>query len=146
MNFLELWFGRAEDREEQIGPRPKIIGPAIAPIIAPPPRYVWDERRWRRIEDGTSVQYLGEYLISAHGRSASRSFRGRIVEEPDGIKAYVADPPAAIRQHPKGPCFQLVKAPWFRVHWHKSPPSVDEALLYVERLLDECVNGTRGEP
>jgi hypothetical protein len=126
-----------------VGPRPVVIAPATPTTIAPPPRFAWDEKRWRQIRDGNAVQYLGPYKVWDRKRQSWRSFDGRIIEEPGGIKAYVADPPGEIKSHAKGPCFQLTAAPWFRVHWHRAPENVDGALLYVERLLDECLNGGR---
>lgn len=141
MNLLELWLGRAADRESiALGPRPTVIGPAPPITVAPSPRFAWDEKHWRRIQDGQATHYVGQYRV---GQPAGgwREFGGRLVEGPSGIKAYVADPPPEIRSHPKGPCFQLVRAPWFQVHWRRTPATVDEALLYVERLLTECLNG-----
>ncbi len=145
MNLLELWFGRSADRDTEVaGPRPRVIGPSPDRVLGPPPRFAWDEKRWRRVQDGQAAHYLGEYRVSQPGRNRCQAFKGRIVEDAGGIKAYVADLPPSMKHHSKGPCFQLVQAPWFRVHWHRAPQTIDDTLLYVERLLDECLNGARG--
>ena len=124
-----------------VGPRPAVITPgAMTATIAPPPRFAWDEKRWRKIREGATTHYLGPYRVFHRRAGQWREFDGRILEDVSGIKAYVADPPKEIKLHPKGPCFQLVKAPWFRVHWRKQPPNIDGALLYVERILDEALN------
>ena len=141
MKLLDLVFGRGADpRTMVIGPRPRVIAPAPPATIAPPPRFTWDEKRWRRVDERGEVHYLGAYRVWDQNQRTGREFEGRIVEAASTIKAYVADPPPEIRTHPKGPCFQLVRSPWFRIHWHRNPGTVDEALLYVERVLGECLN------
>jgi hypothetical protein len=140
VNWLDLVLGRGADHRPVIGPRPTVIAPGPTATVAPSPRFTWDEKRWRRIDDQGQVHYLGPYRVRDQQQAVWREFEGRIVEASGGIKAYVADPPAEIKTHPKGPCFQLVRSPWFRVHWRRNPSTVDEALLYVERLLDECLN------
>ena len=110
----------------------------MATIITPPPRAVWDEQGWVvREQDGKQI-YEGNYRVRS---SAGRlfTFPGRIVVRRNNVAAYVADPPSDIKHHPKGPCFQLTKSPWFKVHWHRAATNVDDALLYVQRILAEVI-------
>jgi hypothetical protein len=141
VNWIERLFGPGADRGPHvIGPRPTLIMPKAPRTVVPPPRFAWDEKRWRRVPEPGAVHYVGAYRVWDRGQRGWHAFDGRLVEDASGIKAYVADPPKEIKGHPKGPCFQLVQAPWFRVHWRRNPSTVDEALFYVERLLDECLN------
>ena len=117
---------------------PAVVGPADIMSVAPLPRAAWDERGWTPTERSTATFYEGNYIVKRHGTPCR--FRGRIVVQGTSVMAYIADPPSAIRRHPKGPCFQLSNPPWFRVHWHRPATNVDDALLYVEQVLDEALN------
>jgi hypothetical protein len=138
MRILNWLLDAASVPAVEPAPPPRHIGPR-ALRIAPPPRQAWDEKLWRRIREGRATHYLGAYRVRDR-RGAWRLFDGRVIEDTSGIKAYVADPPVELRGHHKGPCFQLVTVPWFRVHWRRAPASVDDALLYVENILRECLN------
>jgi hypothetical protein len=35
----------------------------------------------------------------------------------------------------------LLQAPWFQLNWHRGANNVDDAILYLEKVLDEAVNG-----
>ena len=114
------------------------IGPATTVPIGPPARAAWDERGWLTRRDGSRVVYEGRYQVrSRNGEIAA--FPGRIVVDGTMVVPYIADPPVAIKRHPKGPCFQLTQAPWFKVHWRRPATNVDDALLYVERVLAEVL-------
>lgn len=115
-----------------------VVGPAAALSVTPAQRAAWDERGWRSTETPTATVYEGEYTVKQHG--TPRRFGGRVVLQGGSVTAYIANPPSAIRRHPKGPCFQLSNPPWFRVHWHRAATNVDDALLYVEQVLDEALN------
>jgi hypothetical protein len=117
-----------------------LIIPEVPLHVAPPPRAAWDEQGWsERVENGQRI-YEGAYRATSKHRSLE-SFSGRIVQHPNGsVVPYIADPPYQIKRHPKGPCFMLTQAPWSRVHWHKPATNVDDALLYVERILNEALN------
>ncbi len=67
-------------------------------------------------------------------------FEGRILEAAHRVTPYIANPPVEIKRHPKGPCFRVSQAPWFQIHWRRAAANVDDALLYVERILDEAIN------
>jgi hypothetical protein len=56
------------------------------------------------------------------------------------VTAYIADPPPEIRRHPHGACFQLYRDPWFQLHWSRPARNPDDAILYMERVLDESIN------
>lgn len=119
---------------------PWVIGPARPVTIGPRPRGVWEEQGWTRSRnDGTWV-YEGYYRVrDRHGRQ--RRFPGRVIVRPGEVRPYIADPPPELRTHPKGPCFMLVRAPWFRLHWHRPAGNADEAILYIEKVLVEALNG-----
>ena len=143
MTEFSSWLRRLAEAywpQVTVQPAVRVVGPCPTRTVAPPPRFAWDEKHWRRIIEGRTVQHVGAYRVRHRRQNIWRFFDGRVVEDAGTITAYVADPPIEIKRHAKGPCFQLVRAPWFRVHWHRAPHTVDEALLYVERLLDECLN------
>lgn len=125
------------------GSRPRAGRSHPVATIAPPPRFAWDEKGWQRALDGQRIRYIGLFRVFDRHRQVWRSFQGCIVQTDDQIIGFCADPPPEIKAHPKGPCFMLSQAPWFRIHWRRAPKTVDEVLLYVERLLDECLNDER---
>jgi len=110
--------------------------------IAPPPRAFWDERGWHCVRQDGCLLYTGEYRIRDRRTRQVQRFPGCVRVRGPQVETYIASPPAAVRHHPKGPCFQYLDGSWFRLHWHHAPRSADEAILYVERILDEAVNGT----
>lgn len=118
---------------------PLVIGPDRPVTIGPTPRGVWEEQGWTRYRnDGTWV-YEGYYRVrDRHGRQ--RRFPGRVIVRPGEVRPYIADPPAELRTHPKGPCFMLAHTPWFQVHWHRPAGNADEAILYIEKVLAEALN------
>lgn len=114
------------------------IKPALAVTVQPPERGAWDERGWVRTGGGGRETYEGFYF------AGNRKFRGRI--EVHGlrghrIRAYIYDPPREVKHHPHGACFQLVGENWFHLHWSRPARNVDDAILYMERVLDESLNG-----
>ncbi len=118
-----------------------VIRPAETMVVGPPPRGAWDERGWqRRIEKGHQT-YEGEYQVKNVHTGQIERFRGRVIAEPKMAIAYIADPPPSIKRHPKGPCFMLLSAPWFRLNWAHPAKNVDDAILYVEKVLSEAING-----
>jgi hypothetical protein len=116
-----------------------VIGPRPAIAIIPPPRAAWDERGWLERVNNRGRVYVGRYMVRSRSGQLL-TFAGRITLRDGNVTPYIADPPPEIRRHRKGPCFQLTKAPWFRVHWHVPADNVDDALLYVERVLYEVLN------
>jgi len=140
--LTDVFAGTTVDQQRgAAGPRLKVIGPRPDHTITPPPRFAWDEKGWQRAVDGAVTRYTGKYRVYDFKQRAWRTFNGCVIASGGAPTAFIADPPVEIKSHPKGPCFQLTTAPWFRIHWRQAPGSVDEALLYVERLLDECING-----
>lgn len=107
-------------------------------VVAPPSRAAWDEHGWQALQSEDGTVYRGDYAVAARD-GAIRRFPGRIVQRRGAVTAYIADPPAAIKHHPKGPCFQLTQPPWFKVHWQRPATNVDDALLYVQKLLHEVL-------
>jgi hypothetical protein len=119
---------------------PMVIGRQEALTVTPVARPAWDAKGWIAQPHGRRFTYEGFYEATLRRSGQPRRFRGRLIESFGGIATYIADPPTEIRRHPKGPCFALVEAPWFRVHWQRQPRNVDEAILYVETVLDEALN------
>jgi hypothetical protein len=116
------------------------IEPSEVEQVVPPPRPAWDDRGWSlRRENGQQV-YEGFFQVKQRQRGQPLRYAGRIIQERGQAAAYIADPPPEIKKHPKGPCFMLVQAPWFRVNWYHAAGNVDDAILYVEKVLDEAVN------
>jgi hypothetical protein len=116
-----------------------IVTPELPLEITPPRRAAWDEQGWLRKGSDSRIVYEGTYRVRRRSGTVA-TFRGRITVQNGAVTPYIADPPPQIKRHPKGPCFQLTQPPWFRIHWHRPATNVDDALLYVERVLDEVIN------
>jgi hypothetical protein len=119
-----------------------VIGPTSEPstVIEPPQRGAWDEQGWTvRTVDGQKI-YEGAYQVRNRRMDSQLTYRGRVRATGTNVIPYIADPPPEIQRHPKGPCFILARAPWFRVYWHRPAQNVDDAILYVEKVLDEAIN------
>jgi hypothetical protein len=124
-----------------IGPRPQVIGPKPSLTVEAPPRFAWDEKRWRKRTSGHDVELVGQYRVFDQRRGRWREFRGRVVQQGGDIGAYINDPPTEMRQHRHGACLQLVEGRWFRLHFQRAPKNLDDAVLYLERMLSESLNG-----
>lgn len=114
------------------------IQPSRAVQVTPPERGAWDERGWTRRANGRSEIYEGYYAVG------TRRFRGRIEVRGNrgrNVTACIDNPPPEIKHHPHGACFQLVRDGWFILHWARPARNVDDAILYMERVLDESLNG-----
>jgi hypothetical protein len=109
-------------------------------VVGPAPRAVWNDRGWTMRFERSREVYEGFYSVTDRRSGQRRVFPGRIAVDGRHVVAYIADLPRAIKRHPKGACFMLTSAPWFRVHWHRPAQNADDALLYIERVLDEALN------
>jgi hypothetical protein len=123
-----------------VGPAPQVIGPKPAHTVTPPPRFAWDEKRWHRDDTNGRTEVCGKYRVYDRRRGFWREFDGHLTGNRGIISAYIADPPLEVKHHRHGACFQLVQHPWFRLHWNTQPQTIDDALLYMERVLDEAIN------
>ena len=121
-----------------------LVAPARPHRVSEARRPLWDAKGWQQVVSGGRKAFEGRYEVRDRSSGAPFRFKGRVVLAMFSLKTYIEDPPASIRRHPKGPCFALVEGSWFRIHWHRAPRDVDEAILYVERVLDESINGTVG--
>jgi hypothetical protein len=120
------------------------ISPSIAVTVKPPDRGAWDERGWTKRNDSGTETFEGFYQLNHKRRGEILRFRGRIqVSGWNGksISIYILNPPAEVRSHKHGPCFQLIRDGWFNLHWSRPAKNVDDAILYMERVLDESING-----
>lgn len=117
---------------------PVRIGPASAVRIDAPRRGLWDERGWVCENRPNLRIYQGEFRVRRWG--GWQRWSGRILAQNRGeITLYIADPPEKLRHHPKWPCFQHEEGRWFRLHWHRRAQNVDDAIAYMERILDEAL-------
>ena len=124
-----------------IGPSQTLTAPPRAALqVAPPRRAVWDEKGWSLDRSGRAAVYRGDFQVTERRSGQRRRFHGRIDAAHNEWVPYICEPPAGIRSHPKGPCFNLIDNGWYRIHWHRPPRNVDDAILYVERVLDEVIN------
>lgn len=114
-----------------------IVSPAQTFTVEPPPRGAWEERGWTRQNGNGRETYEGLYILG------NRRFNGRIEARNHGrnVTAYIYNPPPEIKRHAHGACFQQVGNGWFLLHWARPARTVDDALLYMERVLDESLNG-----
>lgn len=119
---------------------PIVIGPSSFLRIAPPPRAAWEEKGWIRLPNSANPTYTGEYQVTDHRTGLRQQYPGRIELVRREPVAYICRPPVEIRAHPKGPCFNLIEHDWFRLHWHRPAKNVDDAILYIERILYEAIN------
>ncbi len=114
------------------------VFPVRPAVIRPPQRGAWDERGWSRRSANRRDVYEGSYVVG------SRRFRGRIEVEGAGrrITAYIHNPPTEIKRHRHGACFQQAGngTGWFILHWRRPATNVDDAILYMERTLDESLS------
>jgi hypothetical protein len=139
--WLELLLETVADQKIiVVGPRPHVIGPTPSTTVAPPARLAWDEKRWEQRGSGDRLELVGQYRVFDRRRQAWRAFHGRLFQQGRTIATYIADPPAEVKQHRHGACLQLVEAPWFLLHWNRPPHTLDDGLLYMERMLDESIN------
>lgn len=114
-------------------------GPSNAIAVEVPERGAWDERGWAKNINGRRESYEGYY------RAGKRQFRGRVETRNRGRQtvAYIFDPPPEIRSHRHRACFQQVGNGWFILHWARPARTVDDAILYMEKVLDESLGGRR---
>ena len=116
----------------------------VAPItLAPPKRPVWDELGWTMKQEGAQTVYTGQYHTLNTTTRQPQTFDGRVVVNGDHIQAWVSNPPPGLNQHAKSSCFARNRDDWFTVNWATPPTNADDAILYVQRVMDESVNGIR---
>jgi hypothetical protein len=135
------------------GGRPRLsTGQPPAPFRRPHPRPMvrvrakaqhlakWQEKRWER-RDGLlpggirATQYLGFYQTSG-----GRNLSGLVIVTDNAIEPFILNPPLEdIRVHTgHGRCFLPRGEGLYFVHLGGPPQSVDEAIVNVEELLNEC--------
>jgi hypothetical protein len=126
-----------------VGPsKPIVVSPQrrTGIVIGPQPRGVWNEQGWNCSRLGNRHVYEGFFRATNLQAGQHFRFEGRIIAERGEFLTYIANPPPGIRHHPKGACFAAETPPWFRLHWHHAPQNVDEAILYMEKVLSEVLN------
>jgi hypothetical protein len=102
---------------------------------------------WQVRKQGRSRIYEGFFLVRDRaGRLVLRA-PGRVVERPGfAADVYIQNPPAAIRTHPHGSCFQLVDphSMWFKLHWERPARDLTASVALVELILAESVLDVHG--
>lgn len=129
--------------DARITPQRVVIGRVERPLVGRHSQRLWESRGWTRTEKNGETWYDGRFRVN-DGSGRHRLFKGCLVEAAGNITTYIADLPPEVKRHPKGPCFQLSKAPWFRLHWVRPPEHVDHAIAYTERILCEALSLRRG--
>lgn len=131
-----------------VGPSPILVEPKtrirIEPTnsiqVIPLRRGAWDEKGWTYHRNNGYRLYRGYYEVTSGMNKQPYRYQGKIEVANRDITPYIASPPISIKDHPKGPCFSRSTGDWFRVHWHSPPDNVDDAILYIEKLLSEVLN------
>lgn len=71
--------------------------------------------------------YHGSVVVPVPPCQIQHRVRVRIVQHPQGaLSIYVADLPAAASGSPYWPKFMPAGGGWYRVHWYRSPLSLEE--------------------
>lgn len=136
-----MTIGPSADKAVVVGPRAVkeiTIGPGVL-VTTDSNRPMWEEKGWQQTIEQGSAAYAGHYAVLDELHKNWRRFQGVVVMEAGIAQPYIEDPPPEIRHHPKGPCFMLCagSTSWFKLHWNTPAQHVDEAILYVERVLYE---------
>lgn len=116
------------------------IGPAAEIVVQPPHRGLWDERGWTWEKQNGQRFFQGYYQVYHSRTGERRTWPGRIFVRGRDVSLYIAGPPQNLNRHPKWPCFHQEEGRWFRLNWHRAARNVDDAILYMERILDEVIN------
>lgn len=119
-------------------------------------KYLWQELGWRKEARGQGAYlYSGQYSVSRDEQL--HSFQGYIIEREqaavpviEGIslpartaleRVMIVDPPLEIKNHPSGPCFQLLvpEKGIFALHYTNPPQTVDAAIMHMRAILAEAL-------
>lgn len=122
-----------------VGPATTIVSTTTAVTVIPPRRGVWEDKGWTCHQNGGQLLYTGRFEIRQRSNGRRHSFDGRVEMVRQEPIPFISNPPAAIKTHSKGPCFMLDHDRWYRIHWHRPPKNVDDAILYVEKILSEVL-------
>src|SRR5207244_1554669 len=100
-------------------------------LIELPARGAWEDKNW--VQKGH--EWFGQFSIRLKRTGAWRLFNGRIAMEGGAAQPYIENPPKEIKKHPRGGCFHLWQGNWFKVNWAVAATDVDNAILYIEKVL-----------
>jgi len=129
---------------QTLRPNPaQTVTPSITRNLDRPKRAAWDDRGWTRQTEDRRTIYMGFYQVEDRKRGERRRFAGRIEQTRWQLIPYIASPPAEVQKHPKWACFTPSNNPWYRIHWFRSPKNIEDCILYIERILDESINGRK---
>jgi hypothetical protein len=102
--------------------------PGVVKATAGP---VWIDKGWLKI---SATTYAGYFDVPGRGR-----WSGKVKMGSTGfLGTYILNPPVVVRNHEKWHCFSHQGDGWYNVHMAKKPRTIDEAILNVERILNEA--------
>ncbi|CAN5721488.1 hypothetical protein BH23CHL2_BH23CHL2_19740 [soil metagenome] len=109
-----------------------------------PNRTLWQRAGWQRSNEGRGVVYRGRFRIWDKRGGIFRHYAGRIETGEGNSRIFVHDPPEAlIKRHPARWCLAHIKDGWYRLNWRRGTGDIDLSLAFLEKLLDEALNGRR---
>jgi hypothetical protein len=94
---------------------------------------------WRAYPKGKTTIHTGFFPLYEANGTLITGIAGRIVEWPGlGSEVFIFNPPVKIRKLSKGPCLQLIhpNGSWFKVHWNQPPHNFEEAIAYMDGLIN----------
>lgn len=110
---------------------PPIPGAQRSVVVSRRGRPLFEERGWV-LRRGTLV---GKFV------TPQGLFPGRIEGALGAQPVYLVERPApAVLDGPHGPCFRPVSNGVYRVHWNRSPPSLDAGIAAIEGLFTESLS------
>ncbi len=118
-----------------VRPKPRAI------VDAKPINSLWERAGWTKQRGPRGDIYTGTYRVRNTRTGRGGTFDGR-VEVAGMCQAYIRNPPAELRKHPKAPCFLPVASGWWHMNWWSGTADVDETIAYVEKVLDEAISGS----
>lgn len=118
------------------------VGPAPAITVGAPPLEAWEEKGWKKCTEDKTIVYDGYYQVTDRRTGRKRNFHGKVKMEGRVAQAYIADPPMEFfANHVKASCLrEWREKPWWVLHWARAALNVNQAIFYMERILDEAIN------
>ena len=117
-------------------------GSRRASVSIQPNRPFWQRAGWQQSEEEEGVVYRGRFRIWDKPGATFRHYPGRIETGYGNSRIFVSNPPETlIKEHPARWCFSHLGDGWYQMHWRRGTGDIDLSLAYLEKLLDEALNG-----
>jgi hypothetical protein len=97
---------------------------------------------WEARQQPGSTVYEGFFVARDRSGRIAVKAPGRIVEWPAlPTDVYIQRPPAGIRNHRHGSCFQLIDpaTEWFKLHWEHPATDFESSVFHMEEILAEAL-------